>query len=295
MEMIITGSGTSHGIPVIGCSCPVCTSDDKNDKRLRCSAWLRSPVSVIIDTGPEFRMQALEYKINNADGVLITHGHADHLNGLDDVRVFSHTKSVDPNRCDGFSNETKGEGLSVYANSFAAVDIHKRFDYVFVPVKEGGGKPKIALKDTAAYSDRNPIFIGEVKVIPVPMWHGSLETCGFLMVHNNRSIAYLTDCNYIPVSSLELIRRNCGVLEHVIVDGLREKIHSTHFSFRQAMEVAEYLEPEHTWLTHITHEMKHAEIQSYINSVLGEFPNLRKIVEGGGSVAPAYDGLVIGT
>ena len=123
--MILMGTGTSHGIPVIGCDCAVCRSDDVRDKRLRCSLYVSEPASVVIDTGPEFRIQALRCGIKRLDAVLLTHSHADHLHGIDDLRVFSHTKSVDPS----FNGEceTFGEGLPIYANSQTVNDIENRF------------------------------------------------------------------------------------------------------------------------------------------------------------------------
>ena len=143
MKMILTGTGTSHGIPVIGCSCNVCRSSDSRDNRLRCSAFLESPANILVDVGPEFRIQALKYKINKVDAVFITHSHADHLHGIDDLRVFSHTKALDPAHPD--NKETEGEGLRIYTTTHAEHDIRHRFDYIFTPMKEGGGKPKIQI------------------------------------------------------------------------------------------------------------------------------------------------------
>mgnify|MGYP000434857833 CR=1 FL=1 len=147
MKMVLLGTGTSHGIPCIGCNCAVCRSKDKRDTRLRCSAYVTHKntdgtfVHILIDVGPEFRIQALRHRIRAVDAVLLTHSHADHLHGLDDLRIFSHTASSDN------TPESLGEGLPIYANKHTIRDVKKRFAYIFKETQTGGGKPKIALKD----------------------------------------------------------------------------------------------------------------------------------------------------
>lgn len=176
--MILTGTGTSHGIPVIGCSCNVCRSSDSRDNRLRCSAFLESPANILVDVGPEFRIQALKYKINKLDAVFITHSHADHLHGIDDLRVFSHTKALDPAHPD--NKETEGEGLRIYTTTHAEHDIRHRFDYIFTPMKEGGGKPKIQIMSAENISEKNPLFINGIEILPVMLKHGHLDDLGLL-------------------------------------------------------------------------------------------------------------------
>lgn len=292
MEMVLTGTGTSHGVPVIGCDCRVCRSSDEKNKRNRCSAYVSSPARIVIDTGPEFRIQALKFNIKSLDAVLLTHGHADHLNGLDDLRVFSHTKSVDPSKCS--SDETEGPGLPIYSNARTFEDVKKRFDYIFTPVKEGGSKPKLSFIDCARFSARNPLVIKSISIIPVPLIHGSLETCGWILKDSTdgKCIAYLTDCNSISGESFEIIK-SVGKIDHLVIDALREKPHSTHFSFLEAMEAAEKIGAGHTWFTHMTHNMLHSEVQDYIAKKIPEFPGLEKITKEGGSVSPAYDGLIL--
>lgn len=287
MKMILMGTGTSHGVPVIGCDCKVCTSKDIHDVRNRCSAYLCEPASVVIDTGPEFRLQAIKFGIKHIDAVLITHSHADHLNGLDDIRVFSHTESVDPYPTKN-AFATEGKGKPVFANANTITDIKNRFDYIFTPVKEGGGKPKLDLIDCAMYGAENPIKIKGVEIVPVPLLHGTLNDSGWLLIEtkadgSRHSFAYLTDCSCVPEQSIRMIQKHAGILEHLIIDGLRVKPHSTHFSFEQAISVAEQLRPNHTWLTHITHDMTHEEVKAYVKT----------IVKDSIFVEPAYDGLVL--
>ncbi len=309
MRMILMGTGTSHGIPVIACSCKVCRSHNRKDKRLRCSAYVEQQekngggTHLVIDTGPEFRIQALTYHVTELDAVLLTHSHADHLDGLDDLRVFSHTKSEGASRCGVPSAkyaESPGAGLSVYSNAASLNDVRNRFDYIFKATQIGGGKPKLSLVDSAQFSENNPLVVGSVRIIPIPMRHGRLETTGWLLCTTTgngttHSIAYLTDCNEIPGSSIELLRRNGGSIDHVVIDGLRETSHSTHFSYLEAMACAARIGGSHTWLTHICHNMNHRNITKYCRAHVKDFPELVKIVKNGGSVLPAYDGLILNT
>lgn len=296
MKMTLMGTGTSHGIPVIGCTCKVCRSNDPHDNRMRCSAFIE-PYNFVVDTGPEFRIQALRLGIKKVNAVFMTHSHADHLNGLDDVRIFSHTNAVDGSSL--YTPETKGEGLPVYANKGTIRDIKKRFDYIFTPVKEGGGKPKIHLVDVNDFNQKKTLVLDGLTVTPVPLVHGTLEVTGWLFTEEKngikKSIAYLTDLNHIEESSVKLIKENAGKLVHLVIDGLRKEKHSTHFCFKESLETAQKLLPEHTWITHITHNMSHSEIQNYINKELLCFKKLEDIVKNGGSASPAYDGLVLET
>ncbi len=292
MTLKFLGTGTSHGIPVIGCDCPVCSSTDFRDQRNRCSVYVSSPTKIVIDTGPEFRIQALKFGIKSLDTVLLTHGHADHLNGLDDLRVFSHTKSFDPSST---QKETEGNGLPIYANSKTLADIKNRFDYIFTPVTQGGGKPKLFFVDSKNYSLENPIEVDKMKIVPVPLMHGKLPTTGWILKEDSRgSIAYLTDCSSIPEESFEILKQS-GPIHHLVIDALREKPHSTHFSFLQAMEASERIGAKHTWFTHLSHSFSHLQANEYIKNHLNEFPNLFSIAQNGGSIEAAYDGLEIET
>lgn len=296
MKMILMGTGTSHGIPVIGCECPVCSSADPRDTRLRCSAYITEPVNVLVDVGPEFRIQALRHKIKKLSAVFITHSHADHLHGIDDLRVFSHTKALDPAFPD--NRETEGDGLRIYTTAHAQQDIRHRFDYIFTPMKEGGGKPKIQILNGEEISADDPLCINGIEIIPVMIRHGQLDDMGLLFScydgeGRKHSAAYLTDCNFIPESSISLVRACSGSLDHLVIDGLREKPHSTHFSFEQALDAAERMGAKNVYLTHITHNMSHVQICGYVNDILWKFPGLKKNSEDGFYIGPAYDGLEI--
>jgi phosphoribosyl 1,2-cyclic phosphate phosphodiesterase len=317
MKMILMGTGTSHGMPVIGCTCHGCTSPHKKDKRLRCSAYVvqsgnsktdrdgkaYGTTNILIDAGPEFRIQALEYHLARLDAVLLTHSHADHLHGLDDLRIFSHTKSQ--MHCSGDTPQsqvcypaTEGNGLPVYANTNTIEDVVFRFSYIFSPTKEGGGKPKLDMQDVSKYNGQNPLSVGTVEIIPVPMMHGTMATSGWLLSctgkdGNKHSMAYLTDCNSISDEAIERITQNCGILDHLVIDGLRARPHTTHFSFDESLACADKIAARYTWLTHICHDMRHTEIQKYVNEHIAAYPHLAETVKLGGSAGPAYDGLIL--
>lgn len=302
MKIILLGTGTSHGIPCIACDCAVCNSSDPRDKRLRCSAYITNQNKdgteshILIDIGPEFRIQAITHKIKAVDAVLLTHSHADHLHGLDDIRIFSHTISSSHLTNPDSGKETSGPGITIYSNAQTLRDVQRRFDYVFKPTQIGGGKPKLRLESDSVFSSETPAEFGDLKITPIPLRHGELDVTGWLIAKTCadgtvRSFAYLTDCSSIPDSSTRTIIDSGGTIEQCVIDGLREIPHSTHFSYMQAMEVAEKICPRHTWFTHICHLKSHVEISEYIQAHLHSFKNLSEIVRNGGSVEPAYDGL----
>jgi phosphoribosyl 1,2-cyclic phosphate phosphodiesterase len=280
MELEILGSGTSHGIPVIGCDCAVCASSDPRDNRLRASAIIRadSGSTILIDAGPEFRIQALRARIRQIDALLVTHTHADHIHGLDDLRIFTHERD-----------------LPVYCTRAAMDEIAERFSYIFRETQEGGGKPHIKLipitdrgeKD----SDTQPIEVAGVAVTPIPLLHGRLEILGWRI----GDTAYLTDCNAIPERSFALLS---GV-KNLVIDALRIRPHSTHFNFSQALEIIRRIGPERAWFTHICHDSSHVAIERWIADNAGEYAGnpIKNAANGSGfsgkKIEPAYDGLRI--
>lgn len=302
MTLILMGTGTSHGVPVISCKCKTCTSKDKRDKRLRCAALVENKNSdgsitkILIDIGPEFRIQALKYKIDKLDAVLLTHGHADHIYGLDDIRIFSHTESC--GKCkNSVKKGTPGEGLKFYANENTVLDVKNRFDYIFMETQLAGGKPKISLQNINKLTQNNPLKIGDIEIIPIPMKHGNLNTNGYMFsVYKNgikKSILYLTDCSFIPNESIDLIKKNGGIIQASVIDGLREEEHSTHFNYLQAVEVGNEINSKEIYLTHITHQHTYKKIKKYLNQNLNKFDGLKEKVKNGYKVLPSYDGLKI--
>lgn len=304
MKMTLMGTGTSHGVPVIGCTCPVCTSSDPRNTRLRCSALVvEANQHILIDVGPDFRTQALKYKICRLDAVFITHSHADHLHGIDDLRIFSHKNSFAMSRDRLIAEkypETSGEGLPVYTSERTKGYIHQRFPYIFVDHDKGGGIPKLHLIPIDQNTSENPLLLGDeekIQIVQIPMLHGNHHTNGYVFSSNKtgskKGIAYLTDCNFISDESISEVTKAGGQIEHLVIDALREKEHSSHCNFLQALAYAERIGAKHTWFTHITHDMSHEQIQNYINEKLYDFPRLSQIVKEGGSVSPAYDGLIL--
>ncbi|MCR4821541.1 MAG: MBL fold metallo-hydrolase [Treponema sp.] len=305
MKMTLMGTGTSHGVPVIGCNCPVCTSTDPHDNRLRCSALIEHEnLHFLIDVGPDFRFQALRHKINRLDAVFITHSHADHLHGIDDLRIFSHKNSFAMSKDAALVQkypETDGEGLPVYTSERTKGYIHERFPYIFVDHDKGGGIPKLHLIAIDQNTAENPLIIqgqaSPLQVVQIPMIHGNHHTNGYIFSITKdgikKSIAYLTDCNFISDQSISQIKKAGGQIENLIIDALREKSHSSHCNFLEALSYADKIGARRTWFTHMTHDMSHEDIKKYIEGHLKDFPNLEKTVRDGGSVSPAYDGLIL--
>ena len=293
MKMVLLGTGTSHGVPVIGCNCKVCRSADPKDNRLRCSAYVKEPEAVLIDVGPEFRIQALRYGIKKVNAVLLTHSHADHLHGIDDLRIFSHSKSYGAGKVTG--EETSGNGLPVYSHKEVIDDIRHRFNYSFKEVRQVGGKPKINATSTEGFNEGNPLKIGGIEILPVMIKHGYLDDSGWILRQDAsgvyKSIVYLTDLNFLPEKSIERILSFAGNIKHLVIDGLRLAPHSTHFSFEQALEAAEKLNPENVYLTHITHNLFHWQIQEFVDAIIDRYPKLKEVKNKGGYIGPAFDGL----
>lgn len=299
--MILTflGTGTSHGVPVIACDCAVCKSTEPHDKRTRSSVYIQLEPDngeskyILIDIGPDFRTQALRENIRQIDAVLLTHSHADHLHGIDDLRTFSCIMSHKP---ENPQNEKYDKPpIPIYTNKTAGWILKGCFPYLFSEKAEGGGHAKISVIEQT-----DSFRIGKTEITPVPMMHGHMETSGWLLTEfsdeGQKSIAYLTDCNFISDESIRLIQKKCqlengGRLLHLVIDGLRIKEHSTHFNFLQALEAASKIGGEHIWFTHLTHNSSHEETAAYLKEHRVEFPGLASAK----SILPAYDGLKIST
>lgn len=281
MELTFLGTGTSHGVPVIKCKCSVCKSTDLKDKRFRSSVFIKSKkgTHILIDVGQDFRQQAIIHEIEEIDAVLLTHHHADHLFGIDDLRTFSCSGPHKENRN---SERYDAPPIPIYMNEKAADYIQNAFEYMFMNKKEGGGTAKISISVPT-----ESFYVNEIKVTPIPMMHGSLPTYGWIL----NDVAYLTDCNFISDESFELINKTNPNLKYLIIDGLRVKEHSTHFNLIQAMQAANKIKCQNVYFTHLTHNHSHNDVNGYINEHLEEFDNLKKIIANGGVVQAAYDGL----
>ena len=231
MKVTFLGTGTSHGVPMIGCDCPVCRSADPRDTRLRPSIFVETPgAGVLIDAGPDLRLQALRHGIRRVDAILFTHGHADHILGIDDVRRF---------------NAIMKAPMACYGDARTLGDIRQTFHYVFDPATpKGGGLPALELREIDG-----GITIGDVTAVPVPLWHGTRPILGFRF---NR-FAYLTDCNRIADDAWALLEG----LDAVVIDALREQPHPTHFSLDEAIDAARRIGARRTLFTHMCHHLPH--------------------------------------
>jgi phosphoribosyl 1,2-cyclic phosphate phosphodiesterase len=231
-RVTVLGSGTSSGVPAIGCSCATCRSTDPRDRRLRPSIHLalENGSSILVDTSTDLREQALTHNLTRVDAILFTHSHADHIFGLDDVRRF---------------NMLQRMTIPAYADARTIHDLRRSFHYVFdSDTPRGGGIPEIELR----VIDGRFNVVG-VDVQPVSLLHGKRPILGFRF----GNFAYLTDCNAIPDASWSLLEG----LDIVILDALRHRAHPTHFSVSEALKVVERLTPRQTYFTHICHDLPH--------------------------------------
>ena len=236
MKLRFLGSGTSYGVPYVGCDCEVCTSDDPRDKRLRASILVeQGDTTLIVDTGPDFRQQCLRAKVTHLDAILWTHLHNDHIIGLDDVRPLSDKQGYIP----------------AYADAATLGRLQEIFDYVFVQDRDHPGFPRVT---PHVVEPGQVLQFGEIKVTPLQIFHGTRPILSYQFEHNNHRAVYATDCSAIPSESMETMK-NCDVF---IVDALRHAEHPNHFSLAQALEAIEKINPKRAFLTHLTHDLGHA-------------------------------------
>jgi phosphoribosyl 1,2-cyclic phosphate phosphodiesterase len=255
MRLTFLGTGTSFGVPQIGCDCAVCRSIDPRDKRTRSGAILEASGStILIDTPPELRLQLIAGGFTSVDAVVYTHEHADHINGIDDLRIFS-VRRRDP--------------LPIYGPEETLERLRSSFNYIFddaVRPYEGTSKPSLRLHETQP--DR-PMTVAGVEMLPLAFQHGHLRVFGYRF----GPLAYITDVKSIPPAERERLRG----LDVLILNALWWRPHPTHLSITEAVETARALGARRTYLTHLTHETGHADLE-------------KKLPQG---IFPAYDGLTV--
>jgi phosphoribosyl 1,2-cyclic phosphate phosphodiesterase len=251
LRITFLGTGTSHGVPMIGCGCATCRSTDPRDTRLRPSIYVETQrARVLVDAGPDLRQQALQHRIRAVDAILFTHGHADHILGMDDVRQF---------------NAMQRGAMPCYGDPQTLDDIRRMFAYVFDPATpKGGGVPRLEL-----FTVVGPFCVADLDVEPIPIFHGKRPILGFRF----GSFAYLTACSRIPDESFPLLRG----LDLLVLDALRIRPHSTHYSLDEAVEAATRIAAKQTLFTHMCHDLPHA-------ATCAGLP---------GGMALAHDGLVL--
>ncbi len=258
MRLRFLGTGTSFGIPVIGCDCAVCTSSDPRDRRTRSGALVTSDDGahvLLVDTPPELRLQLLEARVNHVDAVWITHCHADHIHGIDDLRVFS---------------AHLGGTVPAWAPADCAATLRLRFSYIFDPGYEppvGTSKPEIRLSALTPYE---PVSVAGFEATPLPVLHGDLTPYGFRI----GDLGYITDAKALPPRTFEALR---GVRVLVLNALWWGHPHPTHLNVEEAIELAQRIGAERTYLTHLTHRLMHADLAARLPR----------------GIEPAYDGLEI--
>jgi len=268
LKITLLGTGTSHGVPMIGCACAVCRSTDPRDRRTRPSILIErtgpaplagegadAPIArgvqhVLVDASTDLRAQALRHDVTRVDAILFTHSHADHIMGLDEVRRY---------------NVLQRTSIPCFADAQTSADLRRTFAYIFNPTPSpGGGIPQLSL-----FRIGGVFTLGGIEIVPVPLLHGPRPILGFRV----GTFAYLTDCSRIPDESWPLL---AGV-RTLVLDALRERPHPTHFSVSEALDVVAALGPERTYFTHICHDLPHAATCARLPA----------------GVELAYDGLVL--
>jgi len=232
LKITFLGTGTSQGVPVIACQCAVCRSNDLRNKRLRSSVLIsHKGQQFVIDTGPDFRQQMLRTKINHLDFVLLTHGHKDHVAGLDDIRAFNHIQY---------------QPMDIYADDLACESVTREFYYVFSQNKYPG-VPELTLHSVG----EQPFTVNNITIEPIKILHYRLPILGFRI----DNFAYITDASQIEENELIKLKN----LDVLVLNALRKEKHYSHFNLEEAIAIAEYVRPQRTYFTHISHSIFHEE------------------------------------
>ena len=253
MEILFLGTGTSHGVPLIGCQCPTCLSEDEKNKRLRTSVMISAcGLQLLIDTSVDFRQQCLRSAIRRLDAILFTHAHVDHVFGLDDIRALNR---LDPKK-----------KIPCYANQKTIDDIRQIFSYVFEYPDLPGGIPMIDLRTIDG-----PFDIGPLRIIPITIMHGRMQVLAFRI----GNFVYMTDCSFIPESSYEHLEG----IHTLVLDCLRYRPHPTHFNLEQSLAAVRRIMPGRTFFTHISHDLEHHAVSAELpDNVYIAYDGLRIIV-----------------
>jgi phosphoribosyl 1,2-cyclic phosphate phosphodiesterase len=232
LQLTVLGSGTSMGVPTLACHCAVCESTDPHDRRTRPSVLLSvDGRNIVIDTTPDFRAQALRARIDRLDAVIFTHGHADHIMGLDDIRPF---------------NLKQRSMVPIYAATETLGILRRQFSYIFEDATPGATPPLVEL-----HVIDGPFDLSGIRILPIPALHGNQAVLGFRV----GNAAYLTDFSSVPESSKALLRG----LDDFILDALRYVPHPMHSNVEQSLALVEELKPKRAWFTHICHDLGHAQ------------------------------------
>jgi len=245
MKAVFLGTGTSHGVPTIGCNCAVCRSIDPKNYRRRCSLYVVADgTHLVFDTPPDFRDQVLRFGVERIDAVFLTHPHADHIFGFDDVRRFSALQK---------------SYIPVYGSPETMREMRIKFDYVENASHSFGSVPRVRFIDQT-----NPVQIGKIGITPLPVQHGSAVVYGYRVDCAGKSLAYIPDCNAILSDTFQRLEN----LDVMILDGLRPQKHPTHLSIEESVEILERIGAKQSFITHLTHNSEHHELQTQLGAAV---------------------------
>ena len=274
-KLTFLGTGTSQGVPMIGCSCEVCRSADPRDKRLRSSVLVDyCGKRFLVDAGPDFRQQMLRAGVSHVDAIILTHNHKDHTGGLDDVRAFNYLEKA---------------ATQIYCEKYVEDSLRQEYSYAFAENRYPG-----APEWNVHLIDEHPFSIDGVEIIPIRGRHFKLPVLGYRF----GNIAYCTDMNHIADEEFAKLQD----LDHFIINCVRRGRHISHFSLEGALEVARRVGARHTWITHLSHQLpRHAVLEAELQAILSSEPSSDQYKEPSSdqsthqttSILPAYDGLVI--
>lgn len=236
MKFTFLGTGTSQGVPIIGCQCAVCLSEDIRDKRLRTSLMIESSnTRIVIDSGPDFRQQMLREDVRTLDALVFTHAHKDHLAGMDDIRAY---------------NYLQNRPMDLYANKHTQEVMRREFDYIF----SGENYPGIPQINLHEINKDNSFRIGDIEIQPIEVMHYKLPVLGFRI----GGFTYITDANFISEEELAKIKGS----DILVLNALRKEKHISHFTLEEAIEVAQKTNAKKTYFTHLSHQMGfHKEVE----------------------------------